>query len=281
MKINIKPKEIFLNVKEQLKDPYYSGVAAELAFFLMLSLVPTFMLLGKFSGLFSISVEYLVESLNIYAPKELNDIIIPYLKSTSIDNTSIVFFIMSLWFSSAGFNALMRISNYAYKVEKKKKNPIVNRLKAIRVTFLFLLMIMVSLTVVIYGGVIGQFITDNSKIIFGENIIINTFWLALRWPVSFVFFYVLIAYIYVILPDQHISHKRVLPGAVFSTLAITVASSVFTLYVSRISRYDIVYGSLSNVVILMLWLYIISFVVVVGILINIAVECIKKEIVRV
>ena len=270
-------KKIGLNVREQLKEPYYSGVAAELAFFLLLSIVPTVILIGKFSGLFSVSAQYLVETLNLYAPKELNQLITPYLQAEGSNNTSIIFLVLSLWFASTGFNALIRISNYAYEIEKRKIGFLFKRIKAIRVTFLFMIMVVVNLMVVVYGQIIGEFITNYSKELFGIGIIIDTIWYFLRWPISFVFFYILMLYIYSSLPDKHLPYSKVMPGAIFATLGITAASSVFTIYVSKLSKYDLIYGSLSNIVILMFWLYIISFVIVNGIIINIAIERVKKS----
>ena len=230
------------------------------------------MLIGSFSGLFSVSLQYLVEVLNVYAPQEFSEVVVPYLDASGSTNFSILFLVISLWSASIGFNALIRISNYAHSVDRGTSSFIYKRIKAIRVTLLFMMIILFSLAIVVYGEIIGNFITTYSNSLFSIRINIDQVWYLLRWPVSFFFFYVIIIYIYSSLPDIHIKRRKVMPGAFVATLGIIIASSLFRIYVTTISRYNLVYGSLSNIILLMLWLYIISFILILGILFNIAIE---------
>ena len=55
----------------------------------------------------------------------------------------------------------------------------------------------------------------------------------------------------------------------FSTFGFTVATAVFSFYVNYFSAYDIYYGSIATIVILMIWVYILSFILVIGIAINV------------
>ncbi len=63
-------------------------------------------------------------------------------------------------------------------------------------------------------------------------------------------------------------HINVLPGAVFGSLVFTVVSGFFSWFISSSVRYSAIYGSLASVIILMLWLYIFSNVILIGALIN-------------
>ena len=63
-------------------------------------------------------------------------------------------------------------------------------------------------------------------------------------------------------------HINVLPGAVFGSLVFTVVSGFFSWFISSSVNYSAIYGSLASVIILMLWLYILSNVILIGALIN-------------
>ena len=75
--------------------------------------------------------------------------------------------------------------------------------------------------------------------------------------------------IYTIAPDWKILSKHTTKGAMFTTVGWILAVQVYSYWVSNFSNYDIFYGSLSNIAILMLLTYIISYILVIGIAINV------------
>ena len=75
--------------------------------------------------------------------------------------------------------------------------------------------------------------------------------------------------IYTIAPDWKILSKHTTNGAVFTTLSWVVVIQIYSYWVTHFSKYDIYYGSLSNIAILMLMTYIISYILVIGIAINV------------
>ena len=271
-KIRIQLKVIVVSILKNMSDPFYAGVAAELAFFFLLSIIPTVLLLGRLSGLFSVSLNFFIEFINIYTPKEFANLVIPYLEPNSAKSLSIIFFAFSLWLASRGFFALIRISNYAYNIQMEGPFNFSERLKAMKITLLLLFMIIFGLLIVIYGRIIGEFITKNSAAVIGHNIVIGDIWYLMSWPLAFFVFYWIMIYIYSHSPNVSLSPKKVRPGAIFSTAGIIISSLVFSFYVSHFANYDILYGSLANVISLMLWFYLIGYVIVIGIHINIAFE---------
>ena len=63
--------------------------------------------------------------------------------------------------------------------------------------------------------------------------------------------------------------KHTNKGAIFTTISWIVVIQIYSYWVTHFSNYDIFYGSLSNIVILMLMTYIISYILVIGIAINV------------
>ena len=74
--------------------------------------------------------------------------------------------------------------------------------------------------------------------------------------------------IYTIAPSKKIASSSTTYGAIFTTVIWTVATAVFSSYLKHFANYDVIYGNLSSIIILMMWLYIISYVFVMGIAIN-------------
>ena len=69
-------------------------------------------------------------------------------------------------------------------------------------------------------------------------------------------------------PDMNLKSKSVNKGAIFATLSFSIITAVYSYYVTYFSNYDIIYGSLTGIVLLMIYIYILSVIFVIGIAIN-------------
>ena len=69
-------------------------------------------------------------------------------------------------------------------------------------------------------------------------------------------------------PDKNIPSSCTTKGSIFTTFAFTIVTSGYSLYVTHIAHYDILYGGSSHFVILMIWLYLIAYIITIGIAIN-------------
>lgn len=265
-------KDMFAYIRESMKDSYYNGIAAELAFFFLFSLIPILMVIGQLSGMFSVSLNFLIEMVTNYTPKELAEILKPYLKSSDGQNTSLIFLILSIWFASQAFQAFIRISNYAYGFEVKGIKTLIGVVKGFLLTLLVIFMILFGLIVVVYGRVIGNMATIYLSNSFNIQLEIGQFWYYLRYPAASVVFFLILSYVYSAAPIKRIAYSRVMPGALFGTVGSIIASLIFSFYVAHFASYDIIYGGLANIIILMLWFYIIGYILVIGIQINVAYE---------
>jgi membrane protein len=90
----------------------------------------------------------------------------------------------------------------------------------------------------------------------------------LKYPISLLLIYFNIKLIYTISPNKTIESKTVTVGALFTTVLWIILTRIYSYYVSNFSNYDIFYGSLSNIIILLLWMYLLSYVFVIGLSIN-------------
>ena len=90
----------------------------------------------------------------------------------------------------------------------------------------------------------------------------------LRTPFLAVMFFFIILLIYYVLPRVRVPIRAVLPGAVIATIGLMLVTWLYSLYIDRATNYNILYGAFSNIVAMMLWFYLISWVLCIGMMFN-------------
>ena len=102
---------VLLGVR-QFWDPYYQGFAAQIAFFLILSIVPTVTIITQLLGVFHVSLTFLNQWINSYIMPSMVGKMRGMLMNNSSAGNNIFLIITALWAASRAQFALMRISNY-------------------------------------------------------------------------------------------------------------------------------------------------------------------------
>ena len=260
-----KIKKFLIDLWHVLRLPEMLILPGNLAFFLILSLAPLISLFGLVASSLSLSTSSITNYVSNFLPKEVIEILLPFIDGSGINITNIVLVIIGFFVASNGPDSIITASNFLYKTENK--NYIYRRVKAIFMTFWLLLLFVFVLIVLAFGsfilnkllsfGVLGEFISNNYIII----ILIKT-------VIAFIIIFITIKVIYTIAPDKTIKSKYVNYGALFATFAIIIITTFYSIYVNNIAHYDIIYGGLANIAILMLLIYIISYIIVLGIAIN-------------
>ena len=80
--------------------------------------------------------------------------------------------------------------------------------------------------------------------------------------------YLNIKLIYTIAPSKNIRSEETTYGAAFTTFCWILATLIFKFYLNHFARYDIIYGNLASIIIMMVWMYFLSYIFVLGMAIN-------------
>ena len=268
---------ILLLIFRKIKDPYYAGAPAELAFFFLLSFVPLTILLGEILGALSVSAEWLKSIIEVQATEGLARIIREILTNAPPANLNFVLLLVIAWASSRGQYSLIRISNYAYEHGGMTYSYLHERIRAIKTVFLTLILIVFSLTILVYGEIIIRSIAYYFDQTHGSEFIIKNIWFIVRWPIAAAIYIFTIGFTYKMVPAEKLHFKQIIPGTIFASIFILLASIVYSEYVEALKFTNLIYGGLATVVSLLLWFYIVGFILVIGILFNIAYEEIIQE----
>jgi len=250
-----------------LRSPYYQGFAAQIAFYFMLSLVPIAILLTQLLGFFSISLDFLNEYIDLYMAEATGDILKSLLAYNPSGGLSIALVVISLWAASRVQFSLMRITNHTFGYGKGR-GYIRERLRAIVTILITLLTVVSALIILVYGEVILNFIVSLLIKSTAVQYTISKFWLLIRWPIAMVLYFLMVSCNYYILPTKRPKFKEVIPGSLFASVAMLVFTLLFAVYTNNIADYDVIYGSLASVVVLMVWLLLISYALGLGIILN-------------
>ena len=247
----------------ELKIPVY---AANACFFIVLAVFPTLVLLLGLLRYTGLSVDTLTDALQGVLPEAL----LPYAKrlilSTYRNSSGAVVSISAitaLWSAGLGMHGLLTGLNTVYEI-RENRGYIYTRLLSMLYTFLFLLVLLLTLVLHVFGASIFDFLEDSS----------NPVLMFLAEVVDFRFFLLLFlqtlvfCLLFMALPNQKSSLLEALPGALLGSIGWLVFSDMFSWYVEYFPLYANIYGSVYAVALSMLWLYFCICIVFYGGLLN-------------
>lgn len=253
-------KNYILKIIEIIKKPEMGILPGQLAFFIILSLVPIITLCGFGAGLFNINMDTVIDILDNIIPTGA-EFLKPYLTGNTIDLKLALIFLWMFYLASNGCNTVILISNQIYGINQS--NWIKRRIKAIFMTFGIVVIVIFLLVFPVFGKKILE-LFEFTNISSTIKEIFNILKGPLTWLVMFVF----LRGIYEIAPDRVRRNSHINTGAIFTTIGWVILTWFYSQISTNMTTYNIFYGALSNIAILMLWLYFMSFVFVIGLSLN-------------
>lgn len=239
---------------------YASGAA----FFLFLSIIPIIMMACRLFPSYVINPENMVNISQAVMPERvygfLADIVGTY-HGNEVTLLS-VSAAVALWSSSKGMLALIRGLNHIYEVEESR-HYILLRLRAAFYTIFLLIAIVLSIGILVFGNTIAEWlIADKGGM--------SAVWQAAGWLRHIVvaaMISVVFCTMYSILPNKRLAWKEHYPGAVFTSVFWTLYSFGFSIYIDCFDGFSM-YGSLTTIIIVMIWLYFCMYIFFCGALVN-------------
>ncbi|MBQ6582288.1 MAG: YihY/virulence factor BrkB family protein [Mogibacterium sp.] len=252
--------KIGFHIWRQFDDPYYAGFAASIAYFFFMASMPTLVVLSQFLGIFDISLDFIKVWLEAHLDESMSGIVMQLFTASSVQLSNFVMIIVALWSASALEFSLARLTSHVLSEGTYRFNFWSERFKAIPTAALTI--VTIGFTLIIY--VYGEQLTNR---LLKYNILAKVL-VALKLPIVAGLFFAMILFNYYILPRIRVPLRAVLPGAVFATVALLIVTAGFGLYIGHIAHYNILYGVFANIVALMLWFYLISWVLCIGMMFN-------------
>lgn len=247
--------------------------AAQVAFFIMISFFPFLMFLITLLKYTPISEEVLRITIQKMIPGNLSSLVTSWLGESYASSGTIlsVTVISALWAGSKGFYSI------AYELEDiydrdVRRSFLSRRLHSILDTLLFTIIIIASLILLVYGNQIIHLINRYFPLLNNLDLLL----FLVRSALSLFLFGVYFTLLYYFIPKQHLKIRQEVPGALLSAFLWIVFSYLYSFYVDTRGAFSSIYGSLTSIVLLMLWLYFCITFVFLGALLNKYLQTHKK-----
>lgn len=250
------------------------AIGAQMSYFLVLSLFPFIIVLLNIISYTSLVKIDVLDGFIQYLPMDIQHIITSFVddlvNSSSQELLSIAAF-AGIWTASTGITPVIRAINKAYDYEESRSYFKLKFLSILFTIALLMLLIMVFTTLV-FGELLGRNVFE----FLGKGDQFLIIWTNIRFIIPIIFMVLTFALLYKYSPcvekRRSMRLSRALPGGIFSTFGWILTSSIFSYYVSNFGKYSTTYGSVGGVIVLLVWLYISSIIIVFGGEINATLE---------
>lgn len=271
-----KPRGFFRKIYDYIrifqrlfKQHNVTAFSAQIAFFFTLSIFPFLIFLVSLLASFDIDYNMVTNILQSALPSDMTASIVDYIKTNVAQNSSAVLpvsLVVMLFSSSRAVTSIMRALNVVYHVEETR-NYFYTRLLGMIYLLILTVLIIISLVSPEWGYRFNEAIRPYIPISISVGILqIFTLVRTIVIPVGFLIFF---TSIYVFLPNRKIKFTEVYLGAIFGIVASLISTYAFTYFIETFTNYSIVYGSVSAIIILMLWLYLLGYIIVFGAELNV------------
>ena len=251
--------------------------SAQCAYYTILSFIPFIILLITLIQYTNISPQTLFEAISKIIPTGMNEFVLSivqevYSKSIGTVSVSIIF---TIWAAGKGLFALTKGLQVVYKTNGKKQTSYIYlRLNVLLETILFIVLIVCGLTVLVFGETFKNIVQEQFGGVKNFSMFSSIFTELLFIFITFLVFLLL----YRFMPKHKVTFKSQVLGAIFGAIALNVVSFVFSKYLYIFKGFSWTYGSLTTLMLIMMWTYSCFYTVFLGAEFNKWVAKFKEEI---
>jgi len=181
-------------------------------------------------------------------------------------------FLLLLFYASNAMTGIIR--SFDKSIMQNKPFFLHQRMRAIRLTIILILLVFASLLVLIGQDQLTTLLREVFDI---KRKTIIPYWNSVRWSVIILLLFFGNAFIYKYAPLIKEKWSLMSPGALLSTLLMLLTTLGFSYWVNHFSSYNKIYGSIGTVLVVMTLVYINALILLIGFELNVSIEVLKKE----
>lgn len=259
---------LILRFIRKIRDDDIFALSAQFSYYIILGALPFVFMLVSLLGYYAELLFDALKTVENIIPSDIYALIlrmtgdsVSFFNSTSYLPVSIITII---WSASSGSVGIIKGINKAYECQQKR-NYFFMRLKGILFTFCLIFSLQIAFLFIFVGA---RFIEFFATIKIVPQMMVTTLNLvSYLFPVALLI--LIFSFTYKFLPYEKIKFTSVFPGAIFSTLGWIIGSLIFSIYTaSRSMFYTNIYGNLSGIFIFIIYVYLTSFIFLLGAEIN-------------
>ena len=246
-----------------MSTPLMSILPGQISFFVVLSIIPLASIFMMIISKLSLNYDAIANAINHYIPPTIASVILSILEQQRVGALDLFFIITAFYLASKATHSIIVASTQIYN--GKQKDFITTRIKAILLLIVLVTLIVVLVGALAIGSKLANYLSDTYQAI---HPIVYLTYTILKWPFVFFMVFFAIKVIYTTAPNVNIPSRSVNRGALLTTIVWIVSTYAFSFYATNFANYDKFYGNLSNLIILMIWIYWLCYIFVYGMTIN-------------
>lgn len=258
-----KVKKILTGFTEILKRPEMQILPGQMAFYLLMSIVPIAAIIAIVASYITNSFNFL-DTVGTVLPPVFANILASLANNMQFEGVAIVL-VLYLFLGSNAPASIITASNMLYEIDQP--NYFKLKVKSFFMTIMIVILLLFVVLIPLFGDTIVKFFIE----IFNSDFLYNYKlpYVILKGLGSFAIMYFIIKLLYTLAPSKKIGSSTTTRGALFTSVGWIVATYIFAFYITNIASYDVIYGNFANILILLLWLYILAYLFVVGMALNV------------
>ncbi|MFQ5335574.1 MAG: YihY/virulence factor BrkB family protein [Flavobacteriales bacterium] len=181
-------------------------------------------------------------------------------------------FIMTVYVASNGINAMISAFNKSY-FTIEKRSAFKQRLVAFELIFILTFLLFIAIFLIIFGKLILNWLMSRNYIQSDSTIILLQL---AKWIIVVLLIYFSFSFIYFLGPSRKIKWRFFSPGSTLATILTIAVSIGFAYFVNNFGQYNKLYGSIGSLIVILLWIYFVSIILLTGFELNASVLNAKK-----
>ena len=259
---------MLLKFVDDMRADYVGQYAAQAAFFTILSAVPFLMLIILCLKYFvSVDLTAFIDTIDSVFPSQVSIYVSKIITEVFYRSESMAVLsataIAALWASSRGTMAVYCGLNQIYGYVRMY-NWFSARIASFFYNILIVAVIVATIIILVFGNTLMSFM--DSEFVLAHYALV--FILNMKFPIFFVLFVLAFTALYKVLPQRKTKFRSHIVGAVATAGGWIGFSYVFSIYIEYFAKYSLIYGSLTAVVLLMLWIFFGIYMLLIGAEIN-------------
>lgn len=258
----------------RFQDDEVSALGAQMTYYLILAFFPFLIFLMTMFGYTSVSTADILQNLSPLIAGNLYKTIEEFINGLLLSrNTTLLSFGMigTIWAASSGVLSIIKGLNRAY--DEAETRPFW-KVRSISMLFTLALgvVLLLSFVLLIFGEGVGEHVFQ----LIHSPANFDTIWNFTKYGIPLTTMLFVLVCLYKIIPNRRINFREVIPGSLFAAFGWIATSLSFAFYVNNWGHYTKTYGSIGGVIVLLVWLYLSSIIILLGGQINATLTSIRE-----
>ena len=248
---------------KKMQDDHIPAYSAQAAFFIIISFFPFIMLIISIIKYLPITESSMLLFFSRLFPSGVSSMVVSIVNNIYITDSSMTLIsitaVSTLWSAGKGFLSIMTGLNKVFSI-KETRGYLYLRVTSAFYTLIFAIMVIATMILFVFGNLLYIWIEKKVPILADMALLI----ISVRTIIGLITLLIFFVLIYLFIPNRKAKVMEEIPGALICAAGWMGFSYAFSYYIDNFSNFSATYGSLTVIVLFMLWMYFLMYILFIG-----------------